>query len=165
MSEKSIKITLDDEVVEYTLEENKSLIIEVQNIANQLKINKKEKLDRLSNNFEQIQFEKPETEINEFEYKPRNHKSSIHEVLSNKTNGNYEKGTDNISVQAENSEDKEPTKNDNNIEKSENHTTLSEELKAAQSKIDDEKQDVDSYKNLVSELYKELQNDEKETNK
>lgn len=153
MAEKTIKIVLEDEVVEYTLEENKSLVIEIQNIADQLKINKKEKLDRLSNNFEKIQFKKPSNVLGDSSYSPKPHESSIYEILNKKSKEELEQSNSD-------EESKVVVDNEENTNKTK---TLSQSLKDVQSGDVNELKDNKLFESTVSELYKELNNNGNET--
>lgn len=156
MSEKKVKIILDDEVIEYTLEENKSLLLEVQNVSNQLRVHKKEKLDRLSNNFEQIQFNQPNNDSENKTFKPKQRGSSIYEVLNSKN--------DNESSTIDVSQNKNSNTGEENKVAEEQPKTLSQSLKEVQeSKVTDNESN-ESYKDMVSELYQELADDTKKTN-
>lgn len=156
MSEKKVKIILDDEVIEYTLEENKSLLLEVQNVSNQLRVHKKEKLDRLSNNFEQIQFNQPNNDSDNIRFKPQQRGSSIYEVLNSKS--------DNESSTIDVSQNKNSNTGEENKVAEEQPKTLSQSLKEVQeSKVTDNESN-ESYKDMVSELYQELADDTKKTN-
>lgn len=159
MSEKKVKIILDDEVIEYTLEENKSLLLEVQNVSNQLRVNKKEKLDRLSNNFEQIQFNQPSHDSENVTYKPKQRGSSIYEVLNNKND--IENAINDVS---QNDNKKETHTGEENNTQEEHSQTLSESLKEIQENKSNDDEPNEAYKDMVSELYKELADDTKKTN-
>lgn len=83
MKEKTIKIVLEDEAIEYKLEENTSLILEVQNSQGVLNVNKKEKVDKILNKFNQVKFDNPKGHVVEHSYEPKQYTSSIFDVLNN----------------------------------------------------------------------------------
>lgn len=151
MSEKSIKILFDNEEVEYKIEDDTCLVLEIQNQSNQLSIKTKEKLNRLSNNFEKIQFKQPRDNMSDFDYQPKVHESSIYEVLKSKITHNT------VSEKSE-------------TDLRDNQTTIhteaekSSQNKSSENKADSalESNDPNNYQRMVSELYKELTGNDSE---
>lgn len=151
MSEKLIKILFDNEEVEYKIEDETCLVLEIQNQSNQLSIKSKEKLNRLSNNFEKIQFKQPRANMSDFEYQPKAHESSIYEVLKSKITHNTV------------SEKRETDLRDNQTFYH-NEAEKSSQNKSSENKADSalESNEPNNYQRMVSELYKELTGNDSE---
>lgn len=155
MTGKTIKIQLDDEVIEYKIEENQTLFLEVQNNNNELVISKNEKVD-------QLPFNSSNDDLYEQDYIPSNHKSSIYDVLNGSKDNDVEvKQTEEITLKTEEPENNKTINSDDSEET--NDSSLIESVKAYQDEQDDDKEA--SYTDLINDMIEKLKNDEsKKTN-
>lgn len=155
MTGKTIKIQLDDKVIEYKIEENQTLFLEVQNNNNELVISKNEKVD-------QLPFNSSNDDLYEQDYIPSNHKSSIYDVLNGSKDNDVEvKQTEEISLKTEEPENNKTTNSADSEET--NDSSLIESVKAYQDEQDDDKEA--SYTDLINDMIEKLKNDEsKKTN-
>ena len=155
MTGKTIKIQLDDEVIEYKIEENQTLFLEVQNNNNELVISKNEKVD-------QLPFNSSNDDLYEQDYIPSNHKSSIYDVLNGSKDNDVEvKQTEEITRKTEEPENNKTTNSADS--EGTNDSSLIESVKAYQDEQDDDKEA--SYTDLINDMIEKLKNDEsKKTN-
>lgn len=159
MNEKTLKIQLEDELIEYKIEENQSLVIEIKNENNELQITSSENVKRLSNNFGQSYLNSTNYGLYEEDYIPDYHKTSIYDVL----NKNVEEEQNDLELEnvvEENNADSTEIKDD---EKSKEI-----ELKETdESHIDEiENDEAPSYDNMISNILERFKNeDAKQTNK
>ncbi len=159
MNEKTLKIQLEDELIEYKIEENQSLVIEIKNENNELQITSSENLKRLSNNFGQSYLNSTNYGLYEEDYIPDYHKTSIYDVL----NENVEEEQNDLeseSVVDENNADSTEIKEDEESKEI--------ELKGTDESHRDEREndEAPSYDNMISNILERFKNeDAKQTNK
>lgn len=158
MNEKTLKIQLEDELVEYKIEENQTLMIEIKNENNELKITNSENVKRLSNNFGQSYLNNSNYDLYEQDYIPDYHKTSIYDVL----NKNVEEEEEKEDLELEN------VVEDNNSDSTE--VKEDEEIalnNSDESQIENKENDeAPSYDNMISNILERFKNeDAKQTNK
>ncbi|MDW3953424.1 hypothetical protein QI339_12435 [Staphylococcus saprophyticus] len=159
MNEKTLKIQLEDELIEYKIEENQSLVIEIKNENNELQINSSENVKRLSNNFGQSYLNSTNYGLYEEDYIPDYHKTSIYDVL-NKNVEEEQNDLESESVVDENNADSTEIKEDEESKEI--------ELKGTDESHRDEREndEAPSYDNMISNILERFKNeDAKQTNK
>lgn len=156
MTGKIIKIQLDDEVIEYKIEENQTLFLEVQNNNNELMISKNEKVN-------QLHFNNSDDDLYEQDYIPSNHESSIYDVLNGSKDNDVEvKRTEKITSKTEELKNNEII-NSTDSEEEANEGSLIKSVKAYQDEQEDDKEV--SYTDLINDMIEKLKSDEsKKTN-
>jgi len=161
MSEKTVKIQLEDEVIEFKIEENQSLVFEIQNVNNELKINKRENVQASENNEDHSNINKSDYDLYDQDYIAKHHETSIYDVLNTNIveESNVDEGN---AIESENI-----ITDDNKLKEVENNSendSLVESVKAHQR--DKDNNDSASYENMISNVLERFKRDEqKETNK
>lgn len=159
MNEKTLKIQLEDELIEYKIEENQSLVIEIKNENNELKITSSENVKRLSNNFGQSYLNSTNYGLYEEDYIPDYHKTSIYDVL----NKNVEEERNDLELESVVDEN-----NADSTEVKEDEESKEIELKGTDESHRDEREndEAPSYDNMISNILERFKNeDAKQTNK
>ncbi|OEK60574.1 hypothetical protein [Staphylococcus equorum] len=159
MNEKTLKIQLEDELIEYKIEDDQSLIIEIKNENNELKITSSENVKRLSNNFGQSYLNSSNYGLYEEDYVPDYHKTSIYDVL----NKNVEEERNDLELESVVDEN-----NADSTEVKEDEESKEIELKEKDESHRDEREndEAPSYDNMISNILERFKNeDAKQTNK
>lgn len=159
MNEKTLKIQLEDELIEYKIEDDQSLIIEIKNENNELKITSSENVKRLSNNFGQSYLNSSNYGLYEEDYVPDYHKTSIYDVL----NKNVEEERNDLELESVVDEN-----NADSTEIKEDEESKEIELKEKDESHRDEREngEAPSYDNMISNILERFKNeDAKQTNK
>lgn len=159
MNEKTLKIQLEDELIEYKIEDDQSLIIEIKNENNELKITSSENVKRLSNNFGQSYLNSTNYGLYEEDYIPDYHKTSIYDVL----NKNVEEERNDLELESVVDEN-----NADSTEVKEDEESKEIELKEKDESHRDEREndEAPSYDNMISNILERFKNeDAKQTNK
>lgn len=159
MNEKTLKIQLEDELIEYKIEDDQSLIIEIKNENNELNITSSENVKRLSNNFGQSYLNSSNYGLYEEDYVPDYHKTSIYDVL----NKNVEEERNDLELESVVDEN-----NADSTEVKEDEESKEIELKEKDESHRDEREndEAPSYDNMISNILERFKNeDAKQTNK
>lgn len=161
MAEKTVRIQLEDEIIEFKIEENQSLVFDIQNVNNELKINKRENIQASENNEDHSDINESGYDLYDQDYIAKHHETSIYDVLN--TNIVEESNAD----EGNTIESETITTDDNKSKEVENNTetnSLVESVKAHQR--DKDNNNSTSYENMISNVLERFKRDEqKETNK
>lgn len=164
MHEKVIKIQMDNETIEYKVKENQTLILEVKNENNDLKVTKNEYIDSTSNHYDNNHFKDTNTDIYKRDYDFKEHKSSIFDVLNN----SLDKESNGVSND-DNFEKEEQIKSiDDKYINTDNEETVEvfeqEEQDALSENVDETQEDdeLSDYNKLLSEVIKNLNGKDKQ---
>lgn len=141
MSEKTVKLQIEDEIIEFNIEENQELELNIQNINNELKISKSDS----------TYLDKPKYDLYDQEYIENNHETSIYDVLNN-------------NIDAETKEDEIDSKDGNNNEDDSNveNDLITESYKENQSIGD--ANNLSTYQNMISDALERFNNNEQKEN-
>lgn len=141
MSEKTVKLQIEDEIIEFNIEENQELELNIQNINNELKISKSDS----------TYLDKPKYDLYDQDYIENNHETSIYDVLNN-------------NIDAETKEDEIDSKDGNNNEDDSNveNGLITEAYKENQSFGD--ANNLSTYQNMISDALERFNNNEQKEN-
>lgn len=167
MSDNNVKVQLPNQTLEFNLEENKFINLEIANINGEIYINNKP-IENISSNvgngFTKIGLE--DNEVNEEELRSKNeYYSSIHKILSKQNNSdnvdNYEADTlvaenqitdeNNLSRENENTEENLVSNNDNLVDEDESIDDT-KEVNEISSESDENTNNKDSFENRYMPL-------------
>lgn len=141
MSEKTVKLQIEDKIIEFNIEENQELELNIQNINNELKISKSDS----------TYLDKPKYDLYDQDYIENNHETSIYDVLNN-------------NIDAESKEDEIDSKDGNNNEDDSNveNDLITEASKENQSIGD--ANNLSTYQNMISDALERFNNNEQKEN-
>lgn len=143
MSEKTIKLQLEDEIIEFKIEENQSLELNIQNVDNELNINKSERTYLNQTNYD----------LYDQDYIASHHETSIYDVLNK--NIDEEPKLDLEVTDFDNEETKEV---ENNTESDEWMTSLKE------NQSDRDVKKLSAYQNMISDALERFNHEEQKEN-
>ena len=145
MSSKQIKIQIDDNIQEYEVKEDKSLVIEIQNKNDSIDIYTSEK-DYFT------AFDQSKIDIFDEDYIPENHKSSILDVIYNNDTelekSNIQQETETVELENDRTDEKDIFLSENsNVEENISHKKDNQEEQKSDSDIIDDM--LNKYKNII----------------
>lgn len=150
MTAKTIKIQLEDEIIEYNIEENQSIVLDVQNINDELKISKR-------NNSEITKEKQTEEGLFDSDYVVKHHETSIYDVLNNNLKD------DSVASEEKEDDSEISVKEHNNFDdytEGSQQESLVDSVKAQQKKI--EESNPSSYENMISNALERFKQEEKQ---
>ena len=141
MSEKTVKLQIENETIEFKIEDNQELELNIQNVKNELRISKSDS----------TYLNQPKYDLYDQNYIETHHETSIYDVLNN-------------NIDVESKEDEIGSEDGNNIEDDSNveNGLLTDTNKENQTFGD--ANNLSTYQNMISDALERFNNNEQKEN-